>query len=136
MLRCISVAVALCFSATVLAHHSAAAIDITRTETLTGTVKEFLWANPHCWIYVLVAAEDGSTEEWGIEGPPVRGMALVGLRKNTLKPGDKVEVLFNPRKDGKRGGGFRSITLLESGETFGVQDLPLPPGAGQEEDKP
>lgn len=134
MLRFITVAVALCFGATALAHHSAAAIDIRRTETITGTVKEFLWANPHCWIYVLVAADDGSTEEWGIEGPPVMGMARVGIRKSTLKPGDRVEVQINPRKDGKRGGGFRSVTLLESGETFGMPDFPPPPEAGQAED--
>jgi hypothetical protein len=125
------IVVTLLASALALAHHSAAAVDMTRTETISGTVKEFLWANPHCWIYVLVETEDGAVEEWGIEGPPVMGMARSGLRKTSLEPGDRVEVAFNPRKDGKHGGGFRSVTLLETGETFGTPSFPPPPASGQ-----
>ncbi len=37
------------------AHHSAAMFDPSKEVTLTGTVKEFQWTSPHCWIQVLVA---------------------------------------------------------------------------------
>lgn len=107
------------------AHHSGAAIDLTRTVTIAGTIKEFLWANPHCWFYVTVNKTDGSTEEWSIEGPPIAGLARTGMRSKTLKPGDKVEVTLSPRKDGKTGGGLMSIKVIETGQVYGT-GLPFP----------
>ena len=32
------------------AHHSFASFDRTKKVTLTGSVKEFQWTNPHAWI--------------------------------------------------------------------------------------
>src|SRR5262249_25861819 len=36
------------------AHHSHAMFDLDKQVTLVGTVKEFQWNNPHCWIQLLV----------------------------------------------------------------------------------
>ena len=36
------------------AHHSRTMFDTNKQVTLVGTVKEFQWTNPHCWIQVLV----------------------------------------------------------------------------------
>lgn len=100
------------------AHHSGAAVDLTRTITVTGTVKEFVWANPHCWLYVLTPNDQGNVDEWALEGQAVMGMARTGLRSKTLKPGDKVEVTIAPRKDGKQGGSMKSIKLTDTGQVF------------------
>ena len=38
------------------AHHSGAIFEPERTITLSGTVREFQWTNPHCWIQLTVPA--------------------------------------------------------------------------------
>jgi uncharacterized protein DUF6152 len=48
-------ALAACASALpALAHHSFAMFDSDKTLTMTGTVKEFEWTNPHSWLRVMV----------------------------------------------------------------------------------
>ena len=60
------------------AHHSRSMFDQTKQVTLTGTVKEFQWTNPHCWIQVLVpdpTNAEAALVEWGVEmGAPVELM--------------------------------------------------------------
>lgn len=114
-------------SASASAHHSGAAIDMTRTLTIAGTVKEFLWANPHCWLYVLAPNDQGNVDEWALEGQAVMGMARTGLRSKTLKPGDKVEVTLAPRKDGKQGGSMKSVKLMDTGQMFQLSSAAPPP---------
>ena len=50
-----------------LAHHSAAGIDRTKSVTVAGTIKEFRWANPHSWIDVDVPNDKGGTVTWSVE---------------------------------------------------------------------
>ncbi len=33
-----------------MAHHSYAMFDTDKSVEIEGTVKEFQWTNPHCWI--------------------------------------------------------------------------------------
>src|ERR1700761_2553388 len=49
------------------AHHSGAMFDRAKTVTLQGTVKEFLFTNPHCWVRLLVPEKGGKVIEWDIE---------------------------------------------------------------------
>ena len=49
-----------------MAHHSFTMFDAQKQMTLTGTVKEFQWSNPHCWIQLLVE-ESGQAAEWSVE---------------------------------------------------------------------
>ena len=37
-------------STPVLAHHGNAAFDVGKTLEMKGTVTEWIWANPHCWL--------------------------------------------------------------------------------------
>ena len=37
-----------------LAHHSFAMFDHEKKITVSGTLKEFEWTNPHCWLHVNV----------------------------------------------------------------------------------
>jgi hypothetical protein len=43
----------------VSAHHSGSMFDPTRTEIVTGMVKELRWVNPHVSILVLGTIRDG-----------------------------------------------------------------------------
>ena len=50
-------------SAPLFAHHGAASFDIEKKVVLKGTVKEWLYSNPHCLLTIEVKGEDG-------KGPP------------------------------------------------------------------
>ena len=79
--------------------------------TLVGTVKEFQWNNPHCWIQLLVPDPNDPKAppvEWGVEmGAPIQ-LLRHGWKLGTLKPGDKITVVVNPLRDGRPGGQFVS----------------------------
>ncbi len=49
-----------------MAHHSGAMFDDKLSVTLAGTVRQFQWTNPHCWIQVLVDEKSGPAE-WSVE---------------------------------------------------------------------
>ena len=95
------------------AHHSRSMFDQSKQITLAGTVKEFQWTNPHCWIQVLVADPDNAQAapvEWGVEmGAPVELMRK-GWKPKSLNPGDKVTIIINPLRDGQRAGLVLSVT--------------------------
>jgi uncharacterized protein DUF6152 len=101
------------------AHHSFAMFDAEKTVTMTGTVKEFEWTNPHSWLRIMVQDQaTGKPVQWALElGSPVQ-QQRVGWKPDSIKPGDTVTVTFHPLKDGSRGGGVLSATL-PNGSTLG-----------------
>lgn len=96
-----------------LAHHSFTMFDSTKMVTLTGTIKEFQWTNPHTFTWIEVPNQSGVVETWAIEGMSPNYLGRRGWTKNTLKPGDKVSIIINPLKDGSRGGTFLRCTLAD-----------------------
>jgi hypothetical protein len=95
------------------AHHSFEMFDRTKTVALSGTVKEFQWTNPHCWIQLLVPGADGTTVEWGIELDSPRSLIRTGWKPRLVKPGDKVTVTIHPKRDGTDAGGYVSGTAAD-----------------------
>lgn len=96
-----------------VAHHSTAMYDYTKSVTLTGTVRQFQWTNPHCFVQVIAPDEQGNEVEWAIEtGTPLIS-ARKGWTKNSLKPGDKVSLVISPLRDGANGGTLRTVTLAD-----------------------
>jgi hypothetical protein len=85
------------------AHHSFAMYDRTRIVTVSGTVKDYIWANPHVDIDVLAEAK-GAPTIWAIEANSPSAMLRDGWTNRLLKPGDKIEIGVHPRKDGAPGG--------------------------------
>jgi hypothetical protein len=86
------------------AHHSMAMFDSTKKVTLTGSVKEFQWTNPHAYIQLMVKDPKGATTEWSLEmGAPMYLYAR-GWRPSTLKAGQQIHVTINPLRSGKSGG--------------------------------
>jgi hypothetical protein len=85
----------LLFGAVVLAHHSAAQysreIMITR-----GTVEQYIWRNPHVTLIWNVKGANGETRQWVGELASVTSMIADGMTKNSLKPGQEVEVVACP----------------------------------------
>ena len=107
----------------VAAHHSMAGFDRKNTVTLEGTVKEFSWQNPHCYIELDVPGKDGQVVTWNVEMTAPGYLARAGWKKTAIKAGDKVTVVANPLLTGEPGALFVSVTLAD-GQTLtqrGVQ---------------
>jgi hypothetical protein len=112
-----------------LAHHSGAGVDRTKTVTVTGVIKEFRWTNPHSWIDLEVTDAKG-TAVWSIEMNPPPFLIRGGWRSSTLKPGDKVSVTLNPIRTGEPGVIFVSVALPDGrvlGGRGGGAAAPPPP---------
>lgn len=106
------------------AHHSFSMFDKEKMITISGTLKEFEWANPHCWIHVVaVDAATGRNVEWAFEMGSVSQIAAQGWKVDSVKPGDKITISGHPLKDGSHGGQYRSVKLGD-GRTF--QQTPDP----------
>lgn len=93
------------------AHHSMAGFDRTKTVTITGTVKEFKWANPHSWIEMEVPDNKGGVVVWDVEMTSPAVLIRAGWKSSVMKPGDKVTVMAHPQQTGEPGGIFVSVTL-------------------------
>jgi Family of unknown function (DUF6152) len=103
---------AILLGAPVLAHHSFAMFDLDKQGTLSGTVREFQFTNPHCWIQLLVKTGE-SADEWSIEMGSPAHLIRAGWKPNTLKPGEKITVVYHPLRDGTRGGSFISASTAD-----------------------
>ncbi len=98
-------------AAPALGHHSFAMFDSTQTVEFSGTVKEFQWTNPHSWLQVMVADEDGQLVEWSLEMGNPGGLGRNGWRPRTVVPGDEVTVTLHPLGDGSPGGQLLTVEL-------------------------
>ena len=107
-------------AAPALAHHSFAMFDFQASKTVTGTVEQFDWTNPHTFIWLQVANDKGVTERYGFEGMSPNYLGRRGWSKSTLKPGDKVTVSYHPMKDGSKGGTYQKVTLPDGKELMNI----------------
>lgn len=101
-----------------LAHHSGAMFEDELTLTLSGTVTHFDYVNPHSWLYVNVADEDGNVTEWGFELDAPPRLRRLGISPRFWEAGDVVTVKTRPLKDG-RPAGLLVGAVSQSGEPFG-----------------
>jgi Family of unknown function (DUF6152) len=99
-----------------VAHHSFAMFDAAKTVTLEGSVKEFQWTNPHAWIMLNVANQQGQAEQWAIELNGPSGLARDGWKPKTLTPGMSVSVTIHPLRDGTNGGQFLTVKLPDGSQ--------------------
>jgi len=107
------------------AHHGSAAFDSGKTLTLKGSVKEWLYSNPHCLLKLDVKDENGKVVPWIAETQAPAVMYPSGYRKDSFKPGDEVTVTVEPVKSGQPFGRIRQVTLANGTKLNGIGgDLP------------
>ncbi|HYD24544.1 MAG TPA: DUF6152 family protein [Croceibacterium sp.] len=94
------------------AHHSRAMFNVQAPVELTGTVREFQFTNPHCYIQLTVAGRTGQAEEWSVEMGPPHSLRERGWGKNTLKPGDRITLTIAPLRNGNRGGELHTLRSI------------------------
>lgn len=95
------------------AHHSFAMFDKEAETVATGTIVRWAFNNPHSWLYLKVRNEDGSETLWSFEGSSPTSLIQRGITGNTFKPGDTVQILYCPLRDGRPGGGLGWARLAD-----------------------
>lgn len=114
------------------AHHSAAPFDFAKTTTVEGTVRTFEVMNPHTHALVTLAGTQG-TRDVDFEGHSASNFYRAGYVKGAVQPGDHIQLLIAPRRDGKDGG-FIVWFKTQKGLEVGFRSLAptgAPKGSGQ-----
>jgi hypothetical protein len=112
-------------SALLVAHHGAASFDTTKEVTLKGTVTEWIWANPHCFLKFDAKDDTGTVRNWAVETQNPTDMTRRGWARTSFKPGDEVTVTMQVVKSGAPVGRIRSV-VLANGQTLGTGPAPPP----------
>jgi hypothetical protein len=113
------------------AHHGAASFDTSKKLTVKGTVVEWFWANPHCFLRFDVKGEDGQTVQWVVETQSGPNITPLGYTKQIFKPGDEVTVTLTPVRNGKPLGRLLSV-VLPNGKKLGVSAATAGEGRAEE----
>ena len=103
-------AAAAAIAAPASAHHAFNMYENGKYVTLNGTVKNFVWRNPHAMVDVAVAGPGGREELWNVELSAPNIIGRRGWSRASLKPGDKVPMVIKPMKDGSKYGLLVSVT--------------------------
>jgi len=85
------------------AHHSHTNYNTSEFTTLSGTITEVAWTNPHVWLYMEVADAQGRPQMWALEGGSPTALMRGGWQRDSMKPGDKVSVRCHRLRDGSEG---------------------------------
>ncbi len=91
------------------AHHSFAMFDLSKEVTISGTVRQFQWTNPHAYIQLMAKDAQGRDVEYSLEmGAPMYLYAR-GWRPRTLRSGMQISATINPLRNGRPGGVVRDV---------------------------
>jgi Family of unknown function (DUF6152) len=122
LLMICALAGSLIVSVPLFAHHGNAAFDVGKRVTVKGTVTDWVWANPHCWLKFDVKDDKGNVAHWVAETNNAPDMIERGWSKNTFKPGDEVTVTVEPVKSGNPVGRVVAV-VLPNGQNLGMSYL-------------
>ena len=109
----------LMLSVPLAAHHGGASFDVGKEITLRGTVTEWVWSNPHCFLKIDVKDTNGAVTHWVVETQNPTTMTQGGWSRRMFTPGDEVTVTLQPYKNGAPIGLVRSV-VLPNGRKLGA----------------
>jgi len=124
----VAAAIAVLTSTTLAAHHGNASFDTSKQVTLKGTVTEWIWANPHCFLKIDAMDDSGSVRNWALETQNPTAMTQHGWSRKSFNIGDQVTVALEAVKNGAPIGRIVKITL-PNGSTLSAGTLPNTPPA-------
>ena len=110
----------LAYAAPLIAHHAfGAEFDRNAPIRLQGKIVKLEWVNPHSWIHLEIALEDGSSEVWMVEGGTPNVLLRRGLKRDCLAPGTEIIVDGYRTKNHalKRANG-RDVTFTDGNKIF------------------
>ncbi|HSG65470.1 MAG TPA: DUF6152 family protein [Gammaproteobacteria bacterium] len=102
-----------------LAHHSfAAQFDRDKPVSLTGTVTEMRWSNPHAWIYIDVEDADGQVVNWALETRAANNLIRLGWRPQDLPVGAMLVVDAFQARNGTPTASVETVTFADGRSLF------------------
>ena len=111
-----------------VAHHGSASFDTSKQVTLKGTVTEWIWANPHCFLKIDAMDDTGRVRNWALETQNPTAMTQRGWSRKAFNIGDQVTIVLEAVKNGAPIGRIVKVTLPD-GSTLSAGTLPTtPPG--------
>jgi hypothetical protein len=81
------------------AHHSfGATYETGKSIKLEGTIVQFVYRNPHSFVHVEAPDESGASQRWAVEWGGTSQLAQAGVKRDSLKVGDKVIINGRPSR--------------------------------------
>lgn len=114
----------------VLAHHSYAPYDMTKTMKADATVKEFYWEAPHSSASFVIKGKDGKPQNLTLQGGAPITIMRAGFHPKDIRRGMKVEITWHPLRNGELGGTLSSMKF-EDGRFFKDNEFGDPTPATQ-----
>lgn len=86
-------------ASTTFAHHSySATYETTKSVSLEGTIAQFVYRNPHSFVHIDAPDAQGVSQRWAVEWGGTGQLAQAGVKRDTLKVGDKVLIGGRPSR--------------------------------------
>ena len=104
-----------------LAHHGRASYS-NEIGTLEATVTEFRFVNPHVQIYFDITNESGEVEHWQGELTAPDKLARGGWTKNTLTPGDQIQITGRAARNDGHSVAINEI-IMPNGESIPLWEV-------------
>ena len=114
--------VGLLFSVSGTAHHSYALFDGSKINTITGTVAQLEWVNPHVFLWVYVRNPDSDTgyDLYALENGSPNVLRERGWSRTYFEEGELLAIRYWPVNDGQNGGHFAVATRSDGTVVYGA----------------
>jgi hypothetical protein len=114
----------LLFTSVARGHHSVAAgFDMSGSTTVSGTIKEMEWINPHAKMIFEVEGENGEIQLWTAWFTSANNLFRRGWRAGDLPTGETVTVHGFPARDGSNAM-YGGETILPDGRSLFAGNAP------------
>ena len=103
-------------SGLLFAHHGTSPYDSTKLTTVTGTVTEFQFINPHVEIYIESKNDKGKLEKWAGEANSPNVLSRNGWNRTIISSGDTITLIGNRAKNGSNSLRLQKVVLANGRE--------------------
>jgi hypothetical protein len=112
-----------------VAHHSFNAYDVSKTESVSGAIKEFRWGAPHSSLVLTYTDKSGKPQIMSvISGSPLM-FSRQGFAPRDFHRGERVTITFHPNTSGAPGGALASLTMA-NGKVYRDAEVASAAGPG------
>ena len=106
------------------AHHSwPANYHVDQQIALEGVVLRYLWRNPHVFIYLEIANEEGEIEKWELEWGNTNVLTERGLSAVSIREGDHILVSGWPARSAAKRMNLQKLLRPMDGLTYPTSQL-------------
>lgn len=114
---CVVTAGLLGASGSALAHHGAAAYEVQSMTTVSATVTDFEWRNPHALLHFDVTDDRGTVASWTAETAGLVILVRAGWQRHVLKAGDRITAVGRRATNGTNAMLLQRV-VLSTGQTL------------------